>query len=160
MSKPRCQALVVWNRGKRADLKFGFAVTPKEDDKMSKVKTRPQSANKFFYTLTKAQLNFGAAGLVFVLMAAWTFLVPGPVAANPLFQRQTQLRCGDCHQLGRELDGRDGLNPFGLAFLQNNYKIPSQPPPPTTQYPSQPPPFFGPTPSQPTPSQPPPFAAP
>ena len=90
---------------------------------MSKVKTRLQTANEFFYTLTRAQLNFGAAGLIFVLMAAWTFLVPGPVAANPLFQRQTQLRCGDCHQLGRELDGPAGLNFFGRAFLQNGYKI-------------------------------------
>ena len=76
---------------------------------MSKVKMRPQSA----------------AGLAFVLMAAWTLLVPGPVAANEYFQRRTQWRCPACHQLGRELDGREGLNPLGVVFMNNGYKIPS-----------------------------------
>jgi hypothetical protein len=63
------------------------------------------------------------ASLALLMVGCALFLTPRAANANPLFQQQTGLPCSGCHEKGRELEGRGGLNLLGQAFLNCKYNI-------------------------------------
>ena len=58
----------------------------------------------------------GDAGAAAMLFAALTAL---PAAALPVFARRYKTACTTCHTLPPQ------LNPFGLAFRANGYRLPA-----------------------------------
>lgn len=70
----------------------------------------------------------GRIASVLLLMVGLTLLCRvQPVAANDTFAQQTGLACAACHLPNQEQQGRGGLNPFGLAFLNCGHKLGCQP---------------------------------
>lgn len=69
-----------------------------------------------------ASLAFLSAGCALLLWAR-------PAGANEVYSQQTGLPCSACHKPNQELQGRNGLNSFGMAFLNCGHKLC---PPPAT----------------------------
>jgi hypothetical protein len=63
------------------------------------------------------------ASLVFLVAGCALLMWGRPAAANEVYQQQTGLPCSSCHMPNQELRGRDGLNPFGMAFLNCGHKL-------------------------------------